>query len=53
MNVIHNVWQMFLGANELWLFFQGVWVALPLPCQLLLSFSFGTVLLIGLLKMVT
>ena len=53
MNVIHNVLQLFAGAGELWHFFQGVWSALPIPCQLLLSFSLGSALLIGLLSMVT
>lgn len=53
MNVIYNISQMFSGLNDLWFFFQGFWSALPVSCQLLLSFSFGAVMLIGLLKMVT
>lgn len=53
MNVFYNIGQMFAGLQELVDLFHGVWGALPLPCQLLLSFSFGTVLLIGLIKMVT
>lgn len=53
MNVFYNIVQMFSGLDELMDFFHGVWSALPLPCQLLLSFSFGTALLIGLIKMVT
>lgn len=52
MNVIYNVRQMFLGLQEVIDMFHVVWSALPVPCQLLLSFSFGIVLIVGLIKMV-
>lgn len=53
MNVFYNVKQLFEGLQEFVDFFHGVWAALPLPCQLLLAFSFGVVLLLSLLKMAT
>jgi len=52
MNLFYNIIQMFQGMDEFIDMFHGVWSALPLPCQLLISFSFGSVLLVGLLKMV-
>lgn len=52
MNFFSNIVQMFVGAQQLVDFFHAFWSCLPVSCQLLIAFSFGTMLLLGLLKMV-
>lgn len=53
MNIFYNVVQLFQGMQEFTQFFRDFWSCLPLPCQLLMAFSFSVVLFIGLVKMVT
>ena len=52
MNVLYNIKQLSFALFEVWAFFRAFWLFIPLPLRLLLALSFGTVLLIGLLKMV-